>query len=313
MTPPPSRPRSRLALPGPVRLGLAAAALLAAAASAGPAWALGAVNMNPGGNPVITYSSHQQLLFLPETTVTQQVNNYATQIVGRLASGPALFNLTVADAYGSAGVQAALASAQAVLLAAAGPGTAIAVPALLSSVSNTITANSSLYSLDPSYSDAYTFDPSSGTGTGQYHSIAQTQTFAPATLQVASAIAPSTSAYPGLYDLCGAGSPESFSTTTAANGLAAVLPSTTKPTCSAFDGGTLALLPGQLNINSDNTFTYPIDTLTTVNNTTTLTQTYELVGIPAAAPTGVPEPAGWPVFAAGLAAMGLVVRHQARA
>ena len=297
------RPASRLrpALPGPVRLLWAAAALLAAGAAAGPALAQGAVNGNPGGSTVITTSVHEELTFLAPTTVNQQASAYATEIIGRLAGGAALLDVTVLDAFDSAGVQAALASARAALLAAGGPGTAIASPALLSSATATSSANTTLYSLEPSFI--------TGTYTGQYAVTTSTQTFGPGTVNGYISGQSSTAARPGLYSTC-----SNVGSTPAGTGNNDVgLPSTTKPTCSPVDGGTLTLLPGQLDTNSDTIFFYPINTTTTVTDTTTLTQAYVLVGTPAAAPTGVPEPAGWTVLAAGLAALGLLAPRRAGA
>ncbi len=289
---PPARP------PRPIRippwLALAIAAL--ASATTAPALAQTGTNGNPGGSTVITSSTHELLTFLPPTTVNQQANAYATEIIGRLAGGAALFDVTVLDAFGSAGMQAALASARTTLLAAGGPGTAIAAPALLSSASATSSASNSIYSLDPSF---YT-DP-------KYAVVTSTQTFGPATVNGYAATQPpqpSTVAQPGVYSLCGGDG--------TIPGFATGLPSATKPTCSTVDGGTFTVLLGQLDTNIDTTYIFPINTTTTVTDTTTLTQAYELVGTPAAAPTGVPEPAGWTVLAAGLAALGLLARRPAR-
>ena len=58
----------------------------------------------------------------------------------------------------------------------------------------------------------------------------------------------------------------------------ASLPSATKPTCSAVNGGTFTVLAGQTDINVNTDTTFLIDTTTTTTDTTTTTEVYDIDG-----------------------------------
>lgn len=270
-----------------VRLGLAAAL---ACGATGPALAQTGTNGNPGGSVVVTFSRTESLTFAPATQVTQQVAAAVTEVVGRLNGGLALYDVAAPAAFGAPAVQTLLSTVTAALLAAGGPGTTLAAPFLRSSATTSSSASSAIYSLDPSTPLSFLHG---GAGFVPNQSSTSTTTFGPALVNSAVDSQPSTVANPGVYSLCNI----------------TTLPSGTSPTCSAVDGGTFFVLAGQTDVNIAVNFNYLIDTATTVTNTTTLTQVYELDATLAVVPTGVPEPAGWTVLAAGLAALGLLARR----
>lgn len=222
------------------------------------------------------------------------VNVAMTEVIARLGGGAALYDVSVSGTLGLPATQAAVTAARAALLATGGPGTVLSGPALLSQASTTKSVSSSSYSLDPS-------TPPTGPGVDStaYQTVSATTFYGPGLVNAAVPLSPAQGTNPvnaGVYSRCGI----------------QTLPSTTAPTCSAVDGGTLFVLAGQAEVTIYDTTNYLIDTATTVTNTTTLTLVYEVDGIPASLPTTVPEPAGWSVFALGLGAMGLLRRPPRR-
>lgn len=101
--------------------------------------------------------------------------------------------------------------------------------------------------------------------------VTTTETFAPATVNGAvfsGVVGDNTNGNPanpnaGTFTLC------NLST----------LPSSTKPTCAAPNGGTVTLLGGQEDINVNSTKTFLIDTATTVTDTTTPTSVFDINGV----------------------------------
>ncbi len=276
--------------PGSVRLGLTVATLLAGVATR-PAMAQ-ATNGNPGGSLFVSRHVTESLTFAAPVQTTSAVSAAVTEIIARLNGGPALYDVTIPDAFGSIAVQAAAAAGTAALLAAGGSGTVVTGPLLLSQASSTNSTSSSLYTLDPS---TPAIDSNSNSivnlGTFPYVTTSSQTIFGPTVVQGAVAGQMSTSSQPGVYGLC----------------TVRTLPSATAPTCSAFDGGTIAVAAGQTNVEFDIVVNYLIDTATTVTTTTTTRQVYEVDGTRAGVPVSVPEPGGWPVFVLGLAATGLMV------
>ena len=276
-------------------LSLAAATVLACAA-AGPALADPAVNGNPGGHLIVSRHINESLSFAAPVQTVNTVSVAVTEVIGRLGSGAALYDLSVSGAFGSPAAQAAVAAARAAVLAAGGPGTALSPPALLSQATKTTSASSSIYSLDPSTPQVGYTGSIVSIGAVPYATNTSVTIFGPAFAQDYVVQTSTTSTNPGVYGLCNVGA----------------LPSASAPTCSAVDGGTISIPGGQTDVEFDITTNYLIDTATTTTNTATLTQVYEVDGTPASVITTVPEPAGWPVFALGLASLGLLARRLRR-
>ena len=125
-------------------------------------------------------------------------------------------------------------------------------PTLLSQGVTSTSASTSIYTLDPS--TGVGVDPAS------YQSVTLRTAFGPALVNAAVALAPGQGSNPvnaGIYSVCNV---------------------QTLPSCSAVDGGTLFVLAGQTEVKAFSTFTYLIDTATTVTTTTTQTQVYAVDG-----------------------------------
>src|SRR5665213_840012 len=237
-------------------LGLAALGLIGACALAQPARAQSGsifVNPNPGGASVTSNSSTQALQFAPATQTLNQVTQFDTELIGRLNGGTPLYDRSFDAAFATPIVQAGVAAAKAAITSAGGPGVIVTGPTLISHNVTTGSASVSVYSLDPSQPALTT--------------ITNTTTFGPATVNGGVPLVIGfTSPNPnfGLYTLC--------------LGVAG-LPSTTEPACTAVNGGTLAILAGQTDINVNTNVTQLIDTATTTTDTTTTDEIYEIDGI----------------------------------
>ena len=272
-----------------LRLRLVVAALLACAV-AGPARAQTGTNPNPGGSSIVGFANNDSLTFAAPVQTMTTINASVTEIIARLNGGTRLYDLSIAGSFGSPAVQAAIAAADAALLGAGGLATTLLAPALLSQAIVSTSTTVSTFALDPS-----TPLPSSRTDASSYTTISSITTFGPAT--VFAAVSGPVGFNPpnaGIYSLCNV----------------ETLPSATRPTCTAVDGGTLFVLAGQTAVTLSLVHNYLIDTATTVTTTDTQTQVYEVDGTRAGVPVGVPEPAGWPLVVFGLAATGLFVRRR---
>jgi uncharacterized protein with beta-barrel porin domain len=101
------------------------AALLLLAATGGRAEAQG------GGNVTFTSSTTHGITFTPTTTTTR-IDNFTTEIIGRL-NGGTVFDQTFNAAFSDPVVQAGVNAARAAITAAGGPGVVIVGPNLVSS------------------------------------------------------------------------------------------------------------------------------------------------------------------------------------
>jgi len=95
---------------------------------------------------LFTESTTASLTFNPATTVTQQVNAFSTEVVGRL-NGGTLFDQTFNVAVSDPTVQSALLAARTAITTAGGPGVFVGSARLVSSVTSTGSSSSSIYSL----------------------------------------------------------------------------------------------------------------------------------------------------------------------
>lgn len=106
----------------------------------------GAVQAAVGPGSTTTTTSITSSIVTTPTTTTTSSTVFATRVVGRL-NGQIVFDQTVASAFGSAGVTAALAQAEAAVLAAGGTGTTVGSPQLISSGTTPTTTTTSLFTL----------------------------------------------------------------------------------------------------------------------------------------------------------------------
>ena len=246
---------------GTSALGLVTALLLARGAAA-----QSYVNPNPGGDVVVTEDDTVALQFAPATQVTTTANVTTTELIGTLNGGKPVYDQTFTAAFSSPIVQAGVSAARLAITSAGGPGVIIGNPTLVSHMVTTGNVSSTSYVLDRANTNggySNTGQPlplfySAGTTT--------TQTFGPATLngpQTGVAYASNGNPNTGFTDIC------TFPTT----------PTTTKPTCTAVNGGSFTVFAGQLDVNVNTTVTYLVDTTTTTTTTTTTADVYDINGV----------------------------------
>ncbi len=156
------------------------AAIVALASAVGSAHAQSSTNPNPGGHVVVGVHTDENIIFAVPTANTTAITAAVTEIVARLNGGATLYDQTIAGALGSPGVQAAIAAANAALLAAGGAATTVSVPVLLSQAMSKNTATSTVYALDPSTPPLSPANP-----TPPYRVTSSTDIFGPAVAFVA--------------------------------------------------------------------------------------------------------------------------------
>ena len=217
------------------------------------------VNCNPtagpeGGSTVVTNSANYAVSFAPATLTTIQTTAFDTELIGKLNGGVILYDQSFNAAFGTPTVAAGVTAAITAITTAGGPGVVITGPTLASHTVTTNSVSNSVYSLDAAQPQPL---------------VATTSTFGPATVNASLFSGnPGTNGNPanpnaGVYSAC--------------SGIS-TLPSTTKPTCTAVNGGTFTVLAGQQDINVNTTTTYLIDTATTTTDTTLTTEVYDING-----------------------------------
>lgn len=94
-----------------------------------------------------TTSQTESITFNPAAVTVTSITNYATQIIGRLAGGAALYDQTFAVAFADPITQAGVAAARLAITAAGGPGVIIGAPVLTASSTVTNSVSTTTYSL----------------------------------------------------------------------------------------------------------------------------------------------------------------------
>jgi uncharacterized protein YhjY with autotransporter beta-barrel domain len=127
-----------------VRIGVVQAAL---AALLGLLLVLGAAGSTAAaiGNTATTTFNYS-IAFNPPTTTATSATVFATRVVGRL-NGQIVFDQTVAAPFGDSAVTAALAQAEAAVVAAGGPGTVVGTAQKTADGTTNVTTNTSFYTL----------------------------------------------------------------------------------------------------------------------------------------------------------------------
>ena len=217
------------------------------------------VNCNPGGAVIGSNSQSQQLSFATPVVTTATASAFSTEIVGTY-NGTTVYDQTFAAAYGTPTVQAGVTAANAAIATAGGSDAVIPAPALTSTSSNTSTSSSSIYSV--AQPEASTTVITSTT----------TTTFGPATI---------------MAQVANLGNPANPTAAQTSICNVSSLPSATMPTCMATNAGTLTVLGGQEDINTNIDNNYLINTATTSTTTTTTDAVYS---INATAATSAPNP-----------------------
>ena len=217
------------------------------------------VNCNPGGAVIGSNSQSQQLSFATPVVTTATASAFSTEIVGTY-NGTTVYDQTFAAAYGTPTVQAGVTAANAAIATAGGSNAVIPAPALTSTSSNTSTSSSSIYSV--AQPEASTTVITSTT----------TTTFGPATI---------------MAQVANLGNPANPTAAQTSICNVSSLPSATMPTCMATNAGTLTVLGGQEDINTNIDNNYLINTATTSTTTTTTDAVYS---INATAATSAPNP-----------------------
>ncbi len=210
-----------------------------------------------------------------DTPVTENVNTYSTELTAEMQGGPVLYNQTFPVPFADPVFQSAIGTAELVLTGAG--AVSLLGPTLLNST-NTLSSMTQT---------AQTGETSSALiGVGLW--------FGPVTLNIDD------------FGVC-----QSYTLLPAG-------PSTSNPYGVAGDyplmsgctiGGTpFALAAGQTDFDEFTLTLVDIFTTTTTTNTDLLTQDYNLVGVPLAAP--VPEPPSWTLLGAGLLGLRFVFRQR---
>jgi len=238
------------------------------------------VNCNPGDATIVSNSATEAVSFGAPTQITNPVDTYVTDIIGR-ANGALVYDMSLDAAYGTPTVMSAITAADGAITGAAGPSVVITGPTLASSQVRSGSSSSTTYSLDSSVPTAM---------------VTVISVFGPATVQATIPDGEGGRGNPanpnaGVYAVCGLAS----------------LPSAKAPGCMAVDGGSLNVLDGQFDINVNTALTYLVDTTTTTTNTTTTTAVYDIVG---RTPGLVPEPGAWALMLTGLTGVGGAVRRR---
>jgi hypothetical protein len=223
------------------------------------------------GGSVIVSSEYDALTQYVNTDLSQTDHTYSTTL-DALLNGHSVFDMTFALPYSDPTVQAAVTQADALLAAY---GASPSIPGLTSTL---------LTSLGSQTETVQTGESNDGTGELLGSGLEQgvlstTTTFGPAT------IGPNPSGpFPGVYvGNIGDGNPNSV----------------------------LYIPAGQTDVNIDDTLTTTIDQTVITTNTDLLTQTYDIVGTPHAAPA-VPEASDLALLALGLLPLGLIVHAKRR-
>jgi autotransporter-associated beta strand protein len=100
-----------------------------------------------GSTTTFSRSTRESIVFTAPSVVTNRVNNFSTQIVGRLVGGQPLYDQTFSAAFSSTMVQSGLVAARASITAAGGPGVIIGEPVRTASTTTLMTTSASIFSL----------------------------------------------------------------------------------------------------------------------------------------------------------------------
>ena len=247
---------------------------------------------NPGGDPVQTNRLAYYPASVTTTTVAATVQAYQTELIGRLGSGPSLFDVLLTVPYGDPAATAAVASIEQQLAGRAGGPLAFVGPTLTSSTrTSSTTSNPAVTRTDTLFSSGSrtAFDFIGGpTGT---------------TIRLGGDGAVGLPELPlsctGYTTVTSGGTVEGL--TYYNGGLVAT-------GCSG--GYAFTVLPGQADITLVNSVGINVFQTTTATTTDLLSEVYTITGVAQVA--AVPEPATWALVAAGLGGLAAVARGRRR-
>ncbi len=211
-----------------------------------------------------------------DTPVTQQVNTFSTELTAEMQGGPVLYDQTFPVPFADPIFQSAIGTAESVLTGAG--AVSFLGPTLLSST-NTLSSTTKTVQTGSMLTD---------------YLVSTTVYVGPLTINIGVG-ASQDGAIAGDYGVC-----QSYSV--AANG--ALL-----PTGCTIGTTPFTLAPGDSDYDTIELSLVDIFTTTTTTNTDLLTQDYNLVGVPLAAP----EPSTWTLLGAGLLGFGCIFRQRIKA
>jgi hypothetical protein len=212
------------------------------------------VNCNTGTRTVVSNSRTEQLTFASPTVTTATATAYSTEILGKY-NGATVYDQTFAAAYGTPTVQAGITAANSAIVTAGGSSVQIPAPALTTSSTSTNTASTSIYSTPQPLSSDFV------------STVTSTDTFGPATV---------------MAEIANYGNPANPTAGQVSQCTEASLPGSTLPTCMATNAGTLQVVAGQLDVNTNTDSNYLINTATTTTTTTTTVAVYAINATPTA-------------------------------
>jgi uncharacterized protein with beta-barrel porin domain len=100
-----------------------------------------------GATTSFNRSTRESIVFSTPIVATIRVNNFSTQIIGRLVGGQSLYDQTFGVAFNSTAVQSGLIAARASITSAGGPGVIIGDPVRTASTTASVTLSATTFSL----------------------------------------------------------------------------------------------------------------------------------------------------------------------